>query len=67
MPSARESIEGVADGFLSSHGSGALAGILLGVHVRSARGGGMYNVALEHILTIAAAMAQSDYEKEKTT
>ncbi len=60
VPSARKSIEVVADGFFSSHGSGALAGSLHGVHVRSACSG-IHAVAVEHNRTIATAMAQSDY------
>ena len=66
VPSARESIEVVADGFFSSHGSGALAGAFLGLHVRSACGGGMHDVALKPVHTIAIAMAQSDFPKETT-
>ena len=56
-------MEVVADGFFSSHGSGALAGSLHGVHVRSTYGG-IPAVAVEHILTIATAMVQSDSEGE---
>ena len=49
------SIEGIADGLLSSHGSGALARTVLGVHVRSACDGGIHNVAVKDIRTIAIA------------
>ena len=51
VPSARESIEVVADGLYSSHGTGALAGAFLGVHVRSA-GGGIHHFAVEQIVQL---------------
>src|SRR4029079_16728309 len=54
------SIEVVADGLLSPHGSGALARTLLGVHVRSACDGGIHNVAVKNIRTIAIAKTSFD-------
>ena len=53
---------GCADGLYSSHGTGALAGAFLGVHVSSA-GGGIHHFAVEQS-TIAQATAQSDFYKE---